>query len=556
MAGTGDPYDLGRFQQAQEDDYEQALSEITNGRKRIALDVVHLPAVRRTGFQLDRQALRDQEPRRGQGLPRSPGPRAEAAGVRGGGRPPRRPIRGEIFGSPDDLKLRSSATLFACVSPPGSVFERLLAKYYQGRRDDRTLQLLGTSPGIEATGRGSPRVVATSSFGIAHPASKCSPYESEHHRSGVSIFEDQHPSGPPRDADRRTGPAPPVARVLLEPVPRDPANPAPERLPRLIGPEWTEARDDRREDFLLAMWYHSRRPTDPEQAHPCTEGSIAEQDARSHTAVLRLASFARFSRRASWPVASFARFRGRTEGSVASFARFHPFQTPDSAAILADGFVFSVHNRAEPSRMGRSARKGPLHNASLNVMQDKKSIGRIRQCVQTHISGTVRTKRLDSFPCLQSSEILCNVLAGPNARQIPSTELPMTRYLIRRRRVANDSVIFPELGRSPGSRAGSRCNPHPAAAIRRNSEETAAGPGGRRIGPGGPAIGRRPRRAGRATGGSPAQSVAQGDSAWAAGESAINMVMRRTSPCPCAIISLLRSPIEGGGNPSTRAGRR
>jgi uncharacterized protein (DUF1810 family) len=35
----------------------------------------------------------------------------------------------EIFGSPDDMKLRSCATLFACVSPPGSVFDRLLEKY-------------------------------------------------------------------------------------------------------------------------------------------------------------------------------------------------------------------------------------------------------------------------------------------------------------------------------------------------------------------------------------------------------------------------------------------
>ena len=44
----------------------------------------------------------------------------------------------EIFGSPDDLKLRSSATLFACVSPQGSVFERLLAKYFGGVPDEKT----------------------------------------------------------------------------------------------------------------------------------------------------------------------------------------------------------------------------------------------------------------------------------------------------------------------------------------------------------------------------------------------------------------------------------
>ncbi len=52
----------------------------------------------------------------------------------------------QIFGSPDDLKLRSCATLFGCVSPPGSVFERLLKKYYEGQRDGRTLRLLGLAP--------------------------------------------------------------------------------------------------------------------------------------------------------------------------------------------------------------------------------------------------------------------------------------------------------------------------------------------------------------------------------------------------------------------------
>jgi len=51
----------------------------------------------------------------------------------------------EIFGSPDDLKLKSCATLFAHVSPPGSVFEQLLAKYYWGGRDHKTLALIQTT---------------------------------------------------------------------------------------------------------------------------------------------------------------------------------------------------------------------------------------------------------------------------------------------------------------------------------------------------------------------------------------------------------------------------
>jgi uncharacterized protein (DUF1810 family) len=48
----------------------------------------------------------------------------------------------EIFGSPDDLKLRSCATLFTAAAPAGSAFERLLVKCYDGRPDDRTLRLL------------------------------------------------------------------------------------------------------------------------------------------------------------------------------------------------------------------------------------------------------------------------------------------------------------------------------------------------------------------------------------------------------------------------------
>jgi uncharacterized protein (DUF1810 family) len=149
MAGTSDPYDLGRFQQAQEDDYEQALSEITNGRKRSHWMWYIFPQIDGLGSSSTARhyAIKSLDEARAYLAHPVLGPRllecAEAV-VRVEGRSAR-----EIFGSPDDLKLRSSATLFACVSPPGSVFDRLLEKYYQGRRDDRTLQLLGTSSSSE-----------------------------------------------------------------------------------------------------------------------------------------------------------------------------------------------------------------------------------------------------------------------------------------------------------------------------------------------------------------------------------------------------------------------
>lgn len=48
----------------------------------------------------------------------------------------------EILGFPDDLKLRSSATLFSAVSPPDSVFTRVIDKFFNGHPDSKTLELL------------------------------------------------------------------------------------------------------------------------------------------------------------------------------------------------------------------------------------------------------------------------------------------------------------------------------------------------------------------------------------------------------------------------------
>jgi uncharacterized protein (DUF1810 family) len=51
----------------------------------------------------------------------------------------------EIFGYPDTMKLRSCATLFATVSPSGSVFHQLLNKYFQGEPDPATQRRLDQS---------------------------------------------------------------------------------------------------------------------------------------------------------------------------------------------------------------------------------------------------------------------------------------------------------------------------------------------------------------------------------------------------------------------------
>jgi uncharacterized protein (DUF1810 family) len=145
---SDDPYALTRFVRAQEKDYEQALSEIRNGRKRTHWMWYIFPQFDGLAFSSTSKYYSIKSVAEAKAYLAHPllGPRllecAEAA-VRVEGR-----SATDIFGTPDDLKLRSCATLFACVSPRDSVFDRLLAKYYRGERDDRTLQLLGRAPEV------------------------------------------------------------------------------------------------------------------------------------------------------------------------------------------------------------------------------------------------------------------------------------------------------------------------------------------------------------------------------------------------------------------------
>jgi uncharacterized protein (DUF1810 family) len=144
--GAGDPHNLSRFMQAQEDDYDQALAEIRSGRKRSHWMWYIFPQLEGLGFSSTSQRYAIKSIAEAEAYLSHPvlGPRlvecAEAV-LRVEGR-----SAVEIFGSPDEMKLRSCATLFACVAPAGSVFDRLIDKYFQGRRDGKTLRLLGMEP--------------------------------------------------------------------------------------------------------------------------------------------------------------------------------------------------------------------------------------------------------------------------------------------------------------------------------------------------------------------------------------------------------------------------
>lgn len=143
MNSPDDPFNLGRFLEAQERDYDRALAELTSGRKRSHWMWYIFPQLDGLGSSSTSRyyGLKGVEEAAAYLAHPVLGPRLIACveavlGVEGRSAT-------QIMGPPDDLKLRSCATLFAGLSPPGSVFDRLLDRYFEGRPDDRTLRLLG-----------------------------------------------------------------------------------------------------------------------------------------------------------------------------------------------------------------------------------------------------------------------------------------------------------------------------------------------------------------------------------------------------------------------------
>ena len=137
-------HDLERFIDAQESNYAAALREITAGHKRTHWMWYVFPQIDGLGASsmARRYAIKSIDEARAYLAHPVLGERLRACartvlGHTGGSAT-------EIFGTPDDLKLRSSATLFAAVSEEGSVFHRLLTRFYPAGPDPATLRLLGS----------------------------------------------------------------------------------------------------------------------------------------------------------------------------------------------------------------------------------------------------------------------------------------------------------------------------------------------------------------------------------------------------------------------------
>ena len=138
-----DTFNLARFRTAQVGVFERAREELRAGRKRSHWMWFMFPQMRGLGSS---------EASRFYGI----GSRAEAEAFLGDPELGARLVElfeivagdegasaRDIFGTPDDQKLRSCATLFASLLGAPAVFTRVLDRYFGGARDERTLAIIG-----------------------------------------------------------------------------------------------------------------------------------------------------------------------------------------------------------------------------------------------------------------------------------------------------------------------------------------------------------------------------------------------------------------------------
>lgn len=135
--------DLSRFVEAHDRSYSRALEEIREGRKQSHWMWYIFPQIEGLGLSSTSRfyAIADlEEARAYMQHPMLGAHMIEICGV----------LLGlsandaeDVMGYPDDLKLRSSMTLFSQAVPSVKIFQQVLDKYFDGKMDQKTLEILG-----------------------------------------------------------------------------------------------------------------------------------------------------------------------------------------------------------------------------------------------------------------------------------------------------------------------------------------------------------------------------------------------------------------------------
>jgi len=133
---------LKRFIDPQESDYEIALSEVKNGRKQSHWMWYIFPQIQGLGFSQTSKFYAIKDINEAEEFLRHSvlGSRLilicnELLGLECND-------ANKIFGSPDDLKLKSSMTLFSSLHNTNPVFQLVLEKFFNGTKDNKTLRII------------------------------------------------------------------------------------------------------------------------------------------------------------------------------------------------------------------------------------------------------------------------------------------------------------------------------------------------------------------------------------------------------------------------------
>ena len=135
-------YDLSRFTKAHEYNFNTALREIRSGRKRSHWMWFIFPQIQGLGFSSTAQYYAIESLGEAAAFLHDPCLGVHLIEISKALLTLPTDDAGEVFGYPDNLKLRSCMTLFAKVEDAPPVFREVLQKYYGGSEDERTNEIL------------------------------------------------------------------------------------------------------------------------------------------------------------------------------------------------------------------------------------------------------------------------------------------------------------------------------------------------------------------------------------------------------------------------------
>lgn len=135
-------YQLKRFLDAQDADYAAALQEIKTGRKRSHWMWYIFPQIAGLGMSGISRHYAIADLQEAKEYMENPLLKAHMLEICGALLQLEDKNADIIFGFPDNLKLKSSMTLFEAAAPEYPVFGEVLKKYFAGERDEKTLSIL------------------------------------------------------------------------------------------------------------------------------------------------------------------------------------------------------------------------------------------------------------------------------------------------------------------------------------------------------------------------------------------------------------------------------